>query len=180
MVYVDTGDQFGELKRHHTEYTVFDESYERLGKVDELFVVEGERLAYIGISNDLLGTSLTPIPVEIIRVNDKRQVVVIEDSRANLERAPIMKNEDEMSFELEARIRGYFGLGPEGEPIPETRHAPPDAKMLEDLAPDDRIDIAPGERKDVEELEMDLPPRPEPPSFDVPDLRDPPGTRRRR
>lgn len=171
MVHGGAGDRFAELKRNHAQYTVFDESYERLGKVDELFVVENDHLAYIGLSKDLLDVSLAPVPVEIIRVNDKRQVVVIEDSRENLERAPIIRNEEEMSFELEARIRSYFGLDPDRTPVPEPRQTgTPDA---EDFAPDDRIDTVPGERKEAEEIEAE-------PPLDKPDRHGSPGVRRLR
>lgn len=153
MDHANARDQFARLKRAHAEYSVFDAGYTRLGKVDEIFVVEDDRLAYIGISRDMFGASLAPIPVEIVQVNDRRGVVVIDDSREHLESAPVIKNEDEISPELETRVRAYFGL--EHEPEPDLRRElPRETAIAGGPLPDERVDTEPGERTETEETDL--------------------------
>src|SRR3712207_7948212 len=55
-------------------YEVYDQAGEKIGKVDDLFVDENDRPEYVGVKMGLLGTRSTLIPIDIVRVNDKRRL----------------------------------------------------------------------------------------------------------
>ena len=48
------GDRFRELEQAYGEYTVYDRHYEKIGKVDDLFVDENDQPEYIGVKTGLL------------------------------------------------------------------------------------------------------------------------------
>jgi hypothetical protein len=120
-----------------------------------MFVDEEDRPLYIGISRGLLEAKATVIPIEIVRVNDKRKVVEVADSKDKIEHAPSVASEHDLTPELEDRIRGYFGLEllhPAGG-VPH----PQDPSAGEELADDERVDLVPGERDLDRELQGDAP-----------------------
>ncbi|AHY47491.1 PRC-barrel domain [Rubrobacter radiotolerans] len=138
------GDPFEELKRFHEDYKAFDEHYENLGRVDEVFVDADDRTRYIGIRTGFLKSNFIPVPVEVVRVNDKRGVVEIADSKERIEHAPSFEDDGELTLEMEDAVRSYFGLEPLfSEP------AEPSSPGSDALAPDSRVDLVPGERDDA-------------------------------
>ena len=46
--------------------------YEKIGTVDDLFVDDAK---YVGVKTGLLGTRPALIPIELVRVNDKRKLL---------------------------------------------------------------------------------------------------------
>ncbi len=82
MAHMGSDDQFAGLKRPHREYKVFDAHYERVGNVDEIFVDGVDHPVYLGVSTGLLEMGRILIPMDIIRINDKRGVVEVDTSRA--------------------------------------------------------------------------------------------------
>ena len=143
-------DPFLGLKEDHERYKVFDSHYEHLGKVAEVFLDVEDQPLYIGIKTGFLGVQFILIPVEIIRVNDRRRVIEVADNKERIEHAPVFEDHDEITPELEKRIRSYFGL----ESLPTT----PDQELRETeahgveekFASDTRIDLVPGERAEGE------------------------------
>lgn len=67
----ERSDRFTAIEDRFAGYTVYDQSYEKIGKVDDLFVDESARPEYIGVKMGFLGTSSTLIPLEMARVNDE-------------------------------------------------------------------------------------------------------------
>ena len=57
-------------------YTVYDQDYEKIGNVDDLFLDENESPQYIGVKMGFLGTRTTLIPFQMARVNDARQLKI--------------------------------------------------------------------------------------------------------
>lgn len=149
MNHEDRQDPFAELKRDTEGYKVFDEHYESVGRVDDLFVDDGDRPLYVGVKTGLLGTRSALVPIEIVRVNDKRRVVEIAGSREQIKHAPSFGENEELTSELEEKVRVYFGLR-----APQTLadHGPADHPADGSLAPDGRVDLVPGERKLSEPL----------------------------
>lgn len=139
-------DPFGEVKESREEYSVYDSHYEKIGRVDDILVDHHERATYVGVKMGFFGGDSTLIPVEKIRVNDRRRLIEVSEDRETIRHAPRFGSGDSVSPELEDRVREYFGL----EPL----HAPPrrdtssigDPYADERLAPDARIDTEPGER----------------------------------
>lgn len=147
MAGMGSEDPFIELKESHRDYKVFDGHYERIGKVDELFVDEADHPVYLGVSTGgLLETGSVLIPMDLVRINDKRKVVEVAAPRERVEEAPSLGSGEEISPETEDRVRTYYGLEPLHSPGPQPGEA--DVRETEDrFAFDERVDLFPGERE---------------------------------
>jgi hypothetical protein len=95
-------------------YTVYDQHYEKVGKVDDLFVDENDQPEYIGVKMGLLGTKSTLIPIELVRVNDRRKLVEVAADEATIKGAPTFDDDSDLTPEYEHGVYGYFGLQPPG------------------------------------------------------------------
>ena len=104
------GNGLAELEDHFAGYTVYDANYEKIGKVGDLFVDENDNLEYIGIKTGFLGTKSTLIPVELVRVNDRRELVEIGADKDMIKDGPSFDDDEEITPKYENRIRKYFGL----------------------------------------------------------------------
>ncbi|MDP9425406.1 MAG: PRC-barrel domain-containing protein [Actinomycetota bacterium] len=138
-------DPFAGLKKAKEDYKVYDSHYEKIGKVDDLLVDDRDEVLYVGVKMGFLGTNSTIIPTEIVRVNDKRQLIEISEPADTVKHAPHFKHGDDLTPELENHVRSYYGL--EGlRPTPE--HAGDYSSSADDsrFAPDPRVDVVPGER----------------------------------
>lgn len=153
MVHTGSEDPFVELKDHYRDYKVFDGHYERIGKVNELFVDEADNPVYLGVSTGILDAGSVLIPMDIVRINDKRGVVEVDTSRNRIEGAPSLVSGDEVSPEVEDKVRIYYGL----RPLHSSSREHDDARMPES-GTDERVDLIPGEREaDHRRFESDPP-----------------------
>jgi uncharacterized protein (TIGR02271 family) len=140
-------DHFTEVEDRFAGYEVYDRNYEKVGKVDDLFVDESDNPEYIGVKMGFLGTKSTLIPFEIVRVNDKRQLVQVGADKDTIKDAPNFDDAQEITPELEERVYTYFGL--ERPTTTEARRAygvyySSSASTLEE-----GVEPAPGERTGV-------------------------------
>ena len=129
-------DPFAGLKDSSEEYSVYDAHYERIGKVDDVLLDERDAVSYIGVKLGFLGTNSTLVPVEIVRVNDRRHLIEVAEEAETIKHAPHFGHDETVSPDLEDRVRSYFGLEPL-QPSHEPEEPPPS---------DDRVDTEPGER----------------------------------
>ena len=104
------GDRFRELEQAYGEYTVYDQHYEKVGKVDDLFVDENDQPEYIGVKTGFLGTKSTLIPIELVRVNDRRKLLEVAADEETIKHAPTFEDDGDITPEYENRVHGYFGL----------------------------------------------------------------------
>jgi hypothetical protein len=149
---VGGADPFAELKNSSEEYAVYDSHYERIGKVDDVFLDELDQVSYVGVKMGLLGTNSTLIPAELVRVNDKRRLIEVAEAKETVERAPHFGKAETVSPQLEDRVRTYFGLEPRHSlPAEETPH-PSEPSIETRFGPDERVDLEPGERLQEERL----------------------------
>src|SRR3712207_8766581 len=58
---------FRSLEEAYKDYTVYDQHYEKVGRVDDLFVDENDQPEYIGVKTGFLGMKSTLIPMELVR-----------------------------------------------------------------------------------------------------------------
>ncbi len=98
----------------YKDYTVYDQHYEKVGKVDDLFVDENDQPEYIGVKMGLLGTKSTLIPIELVRVNDRRKLVEVAADESTIKGAPTFDDDKDITPEYEHGVHGYFGLEPQG------------------------------------------------------------------
>ena len=106
----NSGDRFRELEQAYGEYTVYDQHYEKVGKVDDIFVDENDQPEYIGVKTGLLGMKSTLIPIELVRVNDRRKLLEIAADGETIKHAPTFDNDGDITPDYENRVHGYFGL----------------------------------------------------------------------
>jgi len=144
-------DPFAGLKSGDEEYGVYDTHYERIGRVDDVFLDERDAVSYIGVEMGFFGTNSTLVPVELVRVNDRRHLIEVAAEAETIKHAPHFGSEEVVSPELEDRVRTYFGL----EPLlpPQETYPSEDTGRF---GPDDRVDIAPGERMEAQNRQSGL------------------------
>jgi hypothetical protein len=106
----ERGDRFRELEEAYKDYTVYDQHYERIGRVDDLFVDENDRPEYIGVKTGFLGMKSTLIPMELARVNDRRRLIEVAADKLTVTEGPAFDDDEEITPDHEARIYGYYGL----------------------------------------------------------------------
>ncbi len=150
-------DPFAGLKEDSSEYTVYDSHYEKLGKVDDLVLDEDDRVLYVGVKTGFLGTNSTLVPVEIIRVNDKRQLIEIAEPADTVKHAPHFGRNEDLTPELENHVRTYFGLD---SLTPSPEHEPQGPDILEPLpgrsSSDDWVDTVPIYHVEAEENQENI------------------------
>ncbi|MGI8866515.1 MAG: PRC-barrel domain-containing protein, partial [Rubrobacteraceae bacterium] len=106
----ERGSSSQNLEDSYKDYTVYDQHYEKIGKVNDLFVDDDDQPEYIGIKQGLLGTKSTLVPMEIARVNDKRELIEIASDKETIENAPTFKNDTDITPDHEAEVHRHFGL----------------------------------------------------------------------
>ena len=141
-------DPFATLKEGSEEYHVYDRHYERIGRVDDVFIDGRDAVSYIGVKMGFFGTNSTLVPVEIVRVNDLRRLIEVDEDAETIKHAPHFGHDETVSPELEDRVRTYFGLEPLLPPTREETYPPEDTARF---GPDARVDTEPGERVEDQE-----------------------------
>ena len=106
----ERGEHFRELEEAYKDYTVYDQHYERIGQVDDLFVDENDQPEYIGVKTGFLGMKSTLIPMELARVNDRRKLIEVAADKHTVTEGPAFDEDEEITPDHEARIYGYYGL----------------------------------------------------------------------
>jgi uncharacterized protein (TIGR02271 family) len=147
LAYEEHDDRSPEAGRGLAGYQVYDQHYEKIGKVDDLFVDESDRPEYIGVKMGFLGTKSTLIPIEIVRVNDKRELVEVAADKDVVKEGPTFGDDREITPGFERRVLNYYQVetaqtfterGAYGAYYPGTTG-------------DDRVDLQPGERAEGRE-----------------------------
>jgi PRC-barrel domain len=104
-------DKFTEEVAHRfAGYTLYDQDYEKIGNVDDLFLDESDHPEYIGVKMGFLGTRTTLIPFEMARVNDARQVIKVAAHKETLKNGPTFDDDREITPEFENEVYSYYGL----------------------------------------------------------------------
>ena len=106
----ERGDRFRQLEETYKDYTVYDQHYEKIGRVDDLFVDENDQPEYIGVKAGFLGMKSTLIPMELARVNDRRKLIEVAADKQTVSEGPAFGDDEEITPDHEARIYGYYGL----------------------------------------------------------------------
>ncbi len=139
-------------------YQIYDQHYEKVGKVDDLFVDENDRPEYIGVKTSLFGGPSTLIPMDIVRVNDARQLVEVASDKEAIKNGPSFKDDADITADFEDRVYAHFGA---------TREAPPADRAGYGAYPDgdSDVDFTYGERSQTPGPGT-APPEYEPPTQD--------------
>src|SRR5215213_7187281 len=106
----ERSDRFTALEDRYAAYTVYDQDYEKIGKVDDLFLDENDSPEYIGVKMGFLGTRSTLIPFEMARVNDERQVIEVSKDKETVKNGPTFDDDREITPDFENEVYSYYGL----------------------------------------------------------------------
>jgi len=136
------GDRFTEVEDRFAGYTVYDQGYEKIGKVDDLFVDENDQPEYIGVKMGFLGTRSTLIPFSIVRVNDERQLIEVAAEKEHVKDGPSFDDDQEITPEYEQEVNSYYGVDSAGV----TDRSAYGAYYATESIGDDQVDLQPGER----------------------------------
>src|SRR5918994_1300855 len=101
---------FTELEDRYVGYTVYNQDYEKIGNVDDLFVDESDNPEYIGVKMGFLGTRTTLIPFQMARLNDARQLIEVAADKQTLKNGPTFDDDREITPEFEKEVYSYYGL----------------------------------------------------------------------
>jgi len=106
----ERSDRFTALEDQFAGYTVYDQNYEKIGEVDDLFVDENDQPEYIGVKMGFLGSRSTLIPMEIARVNDERQLIEVSADKDTAKNGPTFDDDKEITPEYQNEVYSYYGL----------------------------------------------------------------------
>lgn len=104
-------DRFTELEEHYAGYEVYDRNGEKIGNVDVIFVDERDDPEYIGVKTGFLGTKSTLIPMDAIRIDERRRIVEVSRPKSKVKEGPAFDADKEVTPEYEERVRSFYGLG---------------------------------------------------------------------
>ncbi len=104
----ERGDRSTEGEYGFAGYTIYDRDYEKIGKVDDLFVDENDQPEYIGVKMGFLGTKSTLIPIELVRINEKRKLVEVVADKETVKEGPTFADDQEITAEFERRVHSYY------------------------------------------------------------------------
>ena len=106
----ERSDRFTAIEDRFAGYTVYDQHYEKIGNVDDLFVDENDQPQYIGVKMGFLVMSSTLIPMDVVRVNDQRQLVEVAADKDYVKDGPTFDDDKEITPEFEQQVYSYYGL----------------------------------------------------------------------
>lgn len=104
-------DRFAELEEHYAGYEVYDRNGEKLGNVEVIFVDESDDPMYIGVKMGFLGTKSTLIPMDAIRIDERRRVVEVFWPKSKVKEGPAFDDDKEVTPEYEEWVLSFYGLG---------------------------------------------------------------------
>ena len=146
-----SGDRFAEIEENYSGYEVYDRDYEKIGKVDDLFVDENDQPEYIGVKMGFLGTSSTLIPIELVRINDKRKLVEVKADKDIVKGGPTFGDDREITPQFEQRVLSYYQVQSAPQSPSSAERGAYRTYYYSDAAHDERVDILPGERAESRE-----------------------------
>ncbi len=98
------------IEERFANYEVYDQNYEKIGKVDDLFVDENDNPEYIGVKMGFLGTRSTLIPMAMVRVNDERHLLQVAADKDKVKDGPTFDDDRDITPEFENEVYSYYGL----------------------------------------------------------------------
>jgi uncharacterized protein (TIGR02271 family) len=111
MDYEHRSDRFTAVEDRFAGYSVYDSSNERIGKVDDLFVDDGDQPEYIGVKMGFLGTSSTLIPWGVVTgTDDENSRIEVSVDKETTKNGPAFDDDKEITPDFENEVYSYYGL----------------------------------------------------------------------
>jgi uncharacterized protein (TIGR02271 family) len=106
----ERSDRFTAIEDRFAGYTVYDQNYDKIGKVDDLFVDENDQPEYIGVKMGFLGTRSTLIPMNIAQVDDAGSRIEVATDKDTVKSGPSFDDDREITPDFENEVYSYYGL----------------------------------------------------------------------
>ncbi len=106
----ERSDRFTALEDRFANYEVYDQSGEKIGKVDDLFVDEQDNPEYVGVKMGFLGMSSTLIPMEICTVDEAGQRINVATDKETAKNGPTFDDDRDITPDFENELYSYYGL----------------------------------------------------------------------
>jgi uncharacterized protein (TIGR02271 family) len=106
----ERSDGFTAIEDRFADYTVYDPDGEKIGKVDDLFVDEGDQPEYIGVKMGFLGTRSTLIPWQLATVDEANTRIDVSVDKETAKNGPAFDDDREITPEFENEVYSYYGL----------------------------------------------------------------------
>jgi len=103
-------DRFVEVEDRFAGYEVYDPTGSKIGKVDDLFVDEGDHPEYLGVKMGLFGTKSTLIPWELVEVREDEGRIIAALDKDRVKDGPAFDDDKEITPEFENVVYSYYGL----------------------------------------------------------------------
>ncbi len=107
----ERSDRFTALEDRFAGYEVYDNSGQKIGKVDDLFVDENDNPEYIGVKMGFLGTRSTLIPMDIAQIDDESSQITVSTEKHTVKEGPTFDDDREITPDYEEQVRSYYGVG---------------------------------------------------------------------
>ena len=99
-----------EIEDRFAGYEVYDPTGSKIGKVDDLFVDEGDQPEYLGVKMGLLGTKSTLIPWELVEVREGEGRIIAALDKDRVKDGPAFDDDQEITPKFENEVYSYYGL----------------------------------------------------------------------
>ena len=100
----------GMPEERYADYGIYDRNGERIGPLHDLFVDENDEPEYLGVGAVSPTNRSVLVPAEVVTVNDGLRRMVVSRPRSVVETGPSLGYEEEVTRELERRVRVHYGL----------------------------------------------------------------------
>jgi DNA-binding PadR family transcriptional regulator len=112
---VERSDLFAVTENRYAGYTVYDDAGEKIGNVDDLYFVNGNCTPkYVGVQTGPLGLRRTLVSMDIVHVNERRQLIEVFESKERAEDAPTLDGDEKIILAFEQQVRSFFGVVSDG------------------------------------------------------------------
>jgi uncharacterized protein (TIGR02271 family) len=106
----ERSDRFTAIEDRFSGYEVYDQSGEKIGKVDDLFVDKNDNPEYIGVKMGFLGTRSTLIPMDLVTVDEASGHINLSVDKERAKSGPSFDDDREITPEYEDEVYSYYGL----------------------------------------------------------------------
>ncbi len=104
------GEPVASPEERYADYGIYDQVGERIGPLNDLFVDDNDEMEYLGVRIGSPTDRSALVPAEVVAVNDGLRRMVVSRPKGVVETGPGLGYAEEVTRELEVRVRLHYGL----------------------------------------------------------------------
>jgi uncharacterized protein (TIGR02271 family) len=97
-------------EERYADYEVYDQHGERIGPISDLFVDERDEPEYVGVEAGTITNRSVLVPAEVITIDNQLRRMVVSRPITVVETAPSLGYDEEVTPDLERRVRLHYAL----------------------------------------------------------------------